>query len=68
VKDEIVNLEIAVNEAAPVMRLGPSFGKEFAHVIKVGDIPDWLAGLNIDRLCLSLGDGSKGLDLATVEV
>lgn len=65
--DNVVNLVVAVDQCASILRLGFWISEKFNYILIVRSLAYWDLRLDIDRLGLRHRDGAKGLDLATVE-
>lgn len=68
VKDEIVNLVIPMHKCTPIVRLCPGVSKKGHHLIVVRYGTHGFARIEIGGLCLRDTQGSKGFELAIVEV
>lgn len=66
-KDEVVDLEVAVYEGAPVVGLLALVGEKVHHVVKVRQRPHGLASLDVGDGGLRIADGPPCCDLPRVE-
>lgn len=65
--DKIVNLVVAVDQCASILRLGFWISEELHYIFIVWSLAYWSLGLDIDGLGLRRRDGAEGLNLAVVE-
>ena len=66
-KNDVINLIIAVNERAAILRLHSHIGEELHQFLKVRRVADGLAGLDVDGLALRDGDRAQCFYLPVVE-
>lgn len=65
--DKIVDLVIAMDQCASILRLGFWISEELHHIFVVRSLAYWGLGLDIHRLGLGRRDCAECLDLAVVE-
>lgn len=65
--DKVVDLVIAMDQSASILRLGSWVSEKFHYIFIVWSLSNGSLGLDIDRLGLRRRDGAEGLDLAVVE-
>lgn len=65
--DKIVDLVVAVDQCASILRLGFWISEELHYIFIMRSLAYWDFGLDIDGLSLRRRDGAEGLDLAVVE-
>lgn len=67
VEDEVVDFVVAVDGLASVFGLRFGVGEEGEHLFPMGQLSDWLFGLNIYSFGLRFSDCCECFDLTTVE-
>lgn len=67
VEDDVVNLVVAVDEAAAVARLAGRVAEEGDHVVVVRDLADGHPAIDILGLRLRFGNGGEGCKLPVEE-
>lgn len=66
-KDQIVNLVVAMNQGGPVWWLSRRIFEEGYHLIEMRDLANGNPGIDIDGFCLRCGNSGQCLDLPIVK-